>query len=107
MIRFALDHATEYDEIWVSGMPASYAHVLFYSEWDPLDVHAQLVSHRNPPWFNEVYAFDRYRFQEAPPEIVAALPVLETSFNSAGQPLYEVRGGMSPDGTRLLVVRRV
>jgi hypothetical protein len=105
-VNYALDHATEYDQIYMSGMPEPYAFVLFFGQWDPKDVHARLQVVRNPPWFNGVVSFDKYIFQDAPPEIVSALPVIKSVTAPDGRLMYELRGGETPDGKRILIIRK-
>jgi hypothetical protein len=105
-IRYALNHQAEYDQIWVEDMTQGYAFVLFYGEWDPIDVHERLGVVRDPPWFNAVLTFDKYIFRDAPETTVAALPVLETFPIAGNLPPFEARGGIGPDGMRVLVLRR-
>jgi len=105
-VQYALAQANQYDQVYMSGMPEPYAFVLFYGQWDPADVHARLKVDRNPPWFNSVASFDHYVFEDAPPEVVNQLPIIKRVAGSDGAVAFELRGGVTADGKRVLIIRR-
>lgn len=113
-LTYARQSAAGYDEIWVADVNQPYIYVLFEAEWPPSEVHRLLQVVRDPPAFNVVESFGKYRFSSTigggvPPEIEAALPGLGLYFwspNLDGGIAYEVRGGPVPGHGNVLVVHR-
>jgi 4-amino-4-deoxy-L-arabinose transferase-like glycosyltransferase len=107
-LQQALDFARRqpgYDEIWVDRTNQPYILVLFFTRADPDVVHRDLRVRRQPPNFNSVDAFGKYHFGDPFGGKQATIPVLYTISRPAGQPRYEVRGGVY-EGRRILLVRK-
>lgn len=105
-LAYARAHADGYDEIWVAGAEEPYIYELFYNRWPPSEVHRDLQLRRAPPDFNQIEAIGKYRFGDAP-AFTSGLPVLYAARDPLGQAAYEVRGGLSPENRRVLLVRPV
>lgn len=104
-IEFADARQGEYSEIWVDRTNQPYILVLFFTRADPSTVHRELRVRRQPPYFNGVDAFGKYRFGDPFGGKQTTLPVLFTISRPAGTPRYEVRGG-TYEGRQILVVRK-
>jgi hypothetical protein len=104
-LAFARLHQDEYNEIWVDRTNQPYILVLFFTRADPSTVHRDLRVRRQPPYFNGVDAFGKYRFGDPFGGKQTTLPVLYSISRPAGTPRYEVRGG-TYEGRRILVVRK-
>jgi 4-amino-4-deoxy-L-arabinose transferase-like glycosyltransferase len=105
-LTYARAHQDEYDAVWVTGINQPYIDVLFYSRWPPNDVHRHLQVRRNPPWFNQVDGIGKYRFREEPDTGPTQLALLYTVSYPNGGVAWEVRGGTTDDGERMLFVYR-
>jgi 4-amino-4-deoxy-L-arabinose transferase-like glycosyltransferase len=104
-LAFARERQAEYDEIWVDRTNQPYILVLFFTRADPSTVHRELNVRRQPPHFNSVSSFGKYRFGDPFNGARATLPVLYTIARPPGQARYEVRGGMH-NGRQILLVRK-
>jgi 4-amino-4-deoxy-L-arabinose transferase-like glycosyltransferase len=103
-IGYARQHEDEYDVIYVDQ---PYIYVLFYNRWPPSDVHEMLAWRRDPPGGNRVEGIGRYRFQLPPDFRPERLDLLGVIYDK-GQPVYEVRRGVTIENSqRVLVVRRL
>jgi hypothetical protein len=111
-VIYAIDHRSEYDEIWITDTNQPYIYVLFLGDWRPEDFQGKLVVRRNPPYFNSVVAFQNFRFPPAirggPPEDIqpANLEPLFSTTYPGGQVAYDVRQGFVADRGRVLLVHR-
>jgi 4-amino-4-deoxy-L-arabinose transferase-like glycosyltransferase len=106
-LEYAQAHAGEYDEIWVTDTNQPYIYVLFFNRVSPNDVHRMLPVIRDPPQFNQVPAFEKYRFGGLPAGVTAdSLPVLTTILLPDGGVAYQVRGGTTPGGRRVMLIER-
>lgn len=104
-LDFARAREGEYNEIWVDRTNQPYILVLFFARADPSTVHRELSVRRQPPYFNNVSSFGKYRFGDPFNGAQTNLPVLFTIARPPGQQRYEVRGG-TYNGRRILVVRK-
>ncbi|MGI8550145.1 MAG: ArnT family glycosyltransferase [Dehalococcoidia bacterium] len=106
-LSYAHLHEREYDQIWVVDTNEPYIYVLFFNQWLPSEVHDKLQVSRNPPGFNQVYAFGKYHFLFLPSSINKnQLRILYTVNYPSGGVAYQVRGGVAGQGGRVLVVSR-
>jgi hypothetical protein len=111
-VAFAIDHRTEYDEIWITNTNQPYIYVLFYGGWRPADYQGKLAVRRNPPDFNSIVAFQNFRFPAGrwagPPEDIqpANLTRVFATTYPNGRVAYEVRAGTVPDRGRVLLIYR-
>lgn len=111
-VAYAIDHRTEYDEIWITNTNQPYIYVLFYGDWEPNDYQGGLVVRRNPPFFNSVIAFQNFRFpagiRGGPPDDIqpANLTRIFTTTYPGGQIAYDVREGNVPDRGKVLLIYR-
>jgi 4-amino-4-deoxy-L-arabinose transferase-like glycosyltransferase len=104
-LAFARSREAEYNEIWVDRTNQPYILVLFFTRADPSTVHRELRVRRQPPYFNGVDSFGKYRFGDPFNGAQATLPVLYRIERPTGQPRYEVRGG-TYNGRKILLVRK-
>ncbi|HEY8601993.1 MAG TPA: glycosyltransferase family 39 protein [Thermomicrobiales bacterium] len=104
-LEFAIAQQARYDEIWIDRTNQPYIYVLFYTRADPSAVHTGLQVRRQPPYFNSVGAFGKYRFGDPANGGQMALPVLYTIARPTGQIRYEVRGGVY-NNRRILLIRK-
>ena len=104
-LDFAIAQQVQYDEIWIDRTNQPYIYVLFYTRADPSIVHTSLQVRRQPPYFNGVSAFGKYRFGDPANGGQITLPVLYTIARPAGQIRYEVRGGVY-NNRRILLIRK-
>jgi 4-amino-4-deoxy-L-arabinose transferase-like glycosyltransferase len=106
-LEYARAHASGFDEIWVTDTNQPYIYVLFLNQVSPNDVHTSLPVVRDPPQFNQVPAFENYRFLGLPPGVTAeSLPLLTTVLAPDGSVAYQVRGGTAPNGRRVMLIER-
>jgi hypothetical protein len=104
-LEFASARQAGYDEIWIDRTNQPYIYVLFYTRADPSAVHTGLQVRRQPPYFNSVSAFGKYRFGDPANGGQITLPVLYSIARPAGQIRYEVRGGVY-NNRKILLVRK-
>ena len=94
----------DYDEVWIRHQNSAYIYVLFYREWDPSDVHRNLVVRRNPPDWNVVESIGRFHFGDAPG--FQRQETLFMTYEPSGVPAYEVVAGSSAGGRTLVIEDR-
>ena len=103
-VTYALAHEAEYDGVWVSGGNQSYIYLLFHGRWPPADVQRALRVRRAAGSWNQVDGIGKYHFGPLPPGIGASLPLLRSVRDPNGTVTWEIRGGRSPTGARVLVL---
>jgi 4-amino-4-deoxy-L-arabinose transferase-like glycosyltransferase len=108
-LRFVQAHESEYDDLLIADINQAYIYVLFYSKAPPALVQQTLQVRRNPPEFNHVDTFGKYRFvglRERPPRNVPGEPlgVLHSVHYPDGRTAFEVIGWVARDGKRTLLV---
>ena len=103
-MTYALAHEAEYDSVWVSGGNQSYMYLLFHGRWPPRDAQRALRVRRVPGSWNQVDGIGKYRFGSLPRGTAPTLPLLETVRDPNGTAAWEIRGGRSATGERVLVL---
>jgi 4-amino-4-deoxy-L-arabinose transferase-like glycosyltransferase len=103
-LDYALAHAPEYDEVWVTEANQPYIYILFLSQWPPSDVHHQLEVMRNPPNFNEVINIGKYYFSNVSKENLDETTRVHLVRDLNGKKVYELRSGETADHRRVLLV---
>jgi 4-amino-4-deoxy-L-arabinose transferase-like glycosyltransferase len=104
VMTYALAHEAEYDSVWVAGGNESYMYLLFYRRWPPAEVQRMLRVRRLPGTWNAVDGIGKYHFGALSPGTLDGLPVLQTVRDPNGHPRWEIRGGRSATGERVLVI---
>ena len=87
-------------------LPFSYNYYLFYRAVPPSEIHVNLEVKRTIGRFNQIRAYDRYRFEMLPPDSTDFAPQT-TIYSPSGVARYEIGTATSLDGRRLLVVRLI
>lgn len=105
-VQYVRLHEAAYNTIWITPYNQPYIFVLFYNQWSPNDVHQRLILARNPPAFNRVLTLGRYHFDSPPRAFTNHLHVLTTIYDPGGRPEYEVLGGRTKYGGRIMWIRK-
>lgn len=108
-LRFAAPLADGYDVVWVGDANQAYIFTMWALEVDPATVQDRLVDTNDNPVVYDIDEWGPYRFADnyrSPPDDVPIddLDVLYQSPHQGNEVFYEVRGGMTADGERILVV---
>lgn len=108
-IGYANGLADDYDVIWIADANQPYIFLLWSQQTDPATVQEQLIDTNPNPGAYGIDEWGKYRFGDnykGPPDSVPVddLPVLYQSPHQDGEVFYEVRGGTTSDGQRLLIV---
>ena len=103
-MTYALAHEAEYDSVWVSGGNQSYMFLLFHGRWPPRDAQRALRVRRVAGSWNRVDGIGKFHFGSLPPEALTNLPLLQTVRDPNGAATWEIRGGRSAAGQRVLVL---
>ena len=82
-----------------------YNFMLFYFKVPPTEAHEQLNVLRNPPAWNRVSSYGKYRFGRPPGLDPDSLAPLYSAPKAGGTAGYEVRGGEDATGRRILLVQ--
>lgn len=101
--------ADAYDVIWIADANQPYIFLLWSQQADPSTIQNRLVDTNDNPVVYDVNEWGKYRFgdnYQSPPDSVPLdeLEVLYQSPHHGNEIFYEVRGGVTSDGERMLVV---
>ena len=107
VIRYALAHESEYDSVWLTGGNQTYMYLLFFGRWPPSEVQRELRVRRIAGTWNAVDGIGKYHIGSPPPETAPALVLLQTLRDPNGAATWEIRGGRSATGERMLVLTNV
>jgi len=105
-VGYARTHETDYDQIWITNDNQTYIYVLFFNSWSPSDVHQHLVVKRDPPHFNEVDGFGKYRFGVPPDVAPSQLSLLYSIRDRNGRTAYWISRAETTNRGRILVVSK-
>lgn len=99
----------DYDVIWIADANQPYIFLLWSQQADPSTVQNRLIDTNDNPVVYDVDEWGKYRFgdnYQSPPDTVPLddLVVLYQSPHQGNEVFYEVRGGTTSDGERMLVV---
>jgi len=103
-VTYALAHEADYDSVWFVGGNQTYMYLLFHGRWPPGDVQRALRVRRMPGTWNQVEGIGKYHFGSLSPDTVARLSLVQTVRDPNGRATWEIRGGRSATGERVLVI---